>query len=156
MCSCDLPDMYAPSPWACGPRALGIYIRQMPCAHATTITFTRYQCVYLVNIPEPVQYHIYAMAFPFDLRCKSATCNRCKRCKSATEFKCVDSILSTNSNPQSIVDPLCLYKEWHHFPGYKLFASLFSGIHHICIPAFPFDPPTQSGTYIYIYIYILW
>ena len=24
--------------------------------------------------------------------------------------------------------------------------ALFSGIHQICIPAFPFDPPTQSGT----------
>ena len=32
--------------------------------------------------------------------------------------------------------------------GYKLFVSLFSGIHLICIPAFPFDLPTQSVTYI--------
>ena len=31
------------------------------------------QCVYLVNIPEPVQYQIYALEFPFDLRCESAT-----------------------------------------------------------------------------------
>ena len=30
--------------------------------------------VYLINIPEPVQHHIYAMAFPFDLRCESVTC----------------------------------------------------------------------------------
>ena len=45
---------------------------------------------------------------------------------------------------------LCLYKEWHHFPGHKLFVSLFSGIHHICIPAFPFDTPMQSGTYFHI------
>ena len=29
------------------------------------------QCVYLVNIPEPVQYKIYAPALPFDLRCES-------------------------------------------------------------------------------------
>ena len=29
--------------------------------------------VYLVNIPGPVQYHIYAMAFPFDLRRESVT-----------------------------------------------------------------------------------
>ena len=51
-----------------------------------------------------------------------------------------------------IVALLCLYKEWHHFPGYKLFVSLFSGINHICIPAFPFDPPTQSGTcYVALY-----
>ena len=33
----------------------------------------QYQYVYLVNIPEPVQYHIYAIAFPFDLRCESVT-----------------------------------------------------------------------------------
>ena len=33
----------------------------------------QYQCVYLVKIPEPVQYHIYAMAFPFDVRCESVT-----------------------------------------------------------------------------------
>ena len=33
------------------------------------------------------------------------------------------------------------------FPGYNLFVSLFSGIYQICIPAFPFDPPTQSGTF---------
>jgi len=28
---------------------------------------------YLVNIPEPVQYKIYALALPFDLRCESGT-----------------------------------------------------------------------------------
>jgi len=38
MCTRDLPDMYALSPWACGPRALGIHIRQIPHAHVTTIT----------------------------------------------------------------------------------------------------------------------
>jgi len=27
-------------------------------------------CIYLVNIPEPVQYAIYTLASPFDLRCK--------------------------------------------------------------------------------------
>ena len=35
----------------------------------------------------------------------------------AMKFKFIDSILSTNSNPQSIVVLLCLYKEWHHFQG---------------------------------------
>ena len=64
-----------------------------------------------------------------------------------TKFKFIDSLLLTNSNPQSIVVLLCLYKQWHHFPGYKLFVSLPLGIHHICIPTFPFDLPTQSGTY---------
>ena len=32
-------------------------------------------CVYLVNIPEPVLYAIYTLAFPFDLRCESVTYN---------------------------------------------------------------------------------
>ena len=32
----DLPDMYARSPRACGPRASGIHIRQIPTAHVTT------------------------------------------------------------------------------------------------------------------------
>ena len=35
-----LPDMYALSPWACGPRALDIHIRQSTHAHVTTITCT--------------------------------------------------------------------------------------------------------------------
>ena len=34
-----LPDMYALSPWACGPRASGIHIRQSTCAHVVTITY---------------------------------------------------------------------------------------------------------------------
>ena len=34
----DLPDMYGLSPQTCGPWAVGIYIRQIPCAHITTIT----------------------------------------------------------------------------------------------------------------------
>ena len=34
----DLPDMYDLSPRVCGPRALGIHIRQIPHAHVTTIT----------------------------------------------------------------------------------------------------------------------
>ena len=36
----DLPDMYALSPRACGPRALGIHIRQITRAHVTTIKYT--------------------------------------------------------------------------------------------------------------------
>ena len=33
-----------------------------------------------------------------------------------------------------------------HFPGIHLDVSLFSGIHQICIPTFPFDLPMQSDT----------
>ena len=33
----DLPDMYALSPRAIRPQALGIHIRQIPHAHVTTI-----------------------------------------------------------------------------------------------------------------------
>ena len=71
-----------------------------------------------------------------------------------TKFKFIDSILLTNSNPQSIVVLLCLYKQWHHLHVWikVLFSQgttyLFSGIHQICIPAFPFDPLTQSGTFL--------
>ena len=36
----DLPDMYALSPRACGPRALGIHIKQITRAYVTTITYT--------------------------------------------------------------------------------------------------------------------
>ena len=40
----------------------------------TVLRYTHwYQCIYLVNIPEPVQYYIYVMAFSFDLKCKSVT-----------------------------------------------------------------------------------
>ena len=42
MCTRDLPDMYALSPRACGPRALGIHIRQIPRAHVTNITYMQF------------------------------------------------------------------------------------------------------------------
>ena len=35
----DLPDMYTLSPRACGPRALGIHIRQILHGHFITITY---------------------------------------------------------------------------------------------------------------------
>ena len=42
-----------------------------------------------------------------------------------------------------------------HLPRIHLDVSLFSGIHQICIPTFPFDPPTQSDTYTSYTILIL-
>ena len=33
-----------------------------------------YQCVYLINIPQPVQYRKYTLEFCFDLRCESVIC----------------------------------------------------------------------------------
>ena len=39
-----------------------------------------------------------------------------------------------------------------HFPRIYLDVSLFSGIHQICIPTFPFDPPSQSDTYQAIHL----
>ena len=36
------------------------------------------------------------------------------------------------------------------FPRDNLFVSLFSGIHQICIPAFPFNLPMQNGTWCFI------
>ena len=38
-----------------------------------------------------------------------------------------------------------------HFPRIHLDVSLFSEIHQICIPTFPFDPPTQSDTLLNVY-----
>ena len=38
MCIRGLPDMYTLSPRACGPRALGVHIRQTTHAHGITIT----------------------------------------------------------------------------------------------------------------------
>ena len=37
---------------------------------------------------------------------------------------------------KGIIFPGCIYVD----------VFLFSGIHQICIPTFPFDPPTQSDT----------
>ena len=34
-----------------------------------------------------------------------------------------------------------------HFPRIHLDVYLFSGIHQICIPTFPFDPPMQSDAF---------
>ena len=51
----DLPDTYALSPQACGPRALGIHIRQIPPAHVTTYTcicvcVCVYRCVVCISV----------------------------------------------------------------------------------------------------------
>ena len=40
MCTRGLPDIYTLSPRACGPRALGVHIRQTTHAYVTTITCT--------------------------------------------------------------------------------------------------------------------
>ena len=52
----------------------------------------------------------------------------------------------TNSNPQSKVVMLYQLQVWIKglFPRVQLVASL---IHQICVPVFPFDPPTQRSTY---------
>ena len=39
MCTRGLPDIYTLSPRACGPWALGVYIRQTTCAHGITINY---------------------------------------------------------------------------------------------------------------------
>ena len=47
MCTRGLPDIYTLSPRACGPRALGVYIRQTTHAHGIT---TKYVPVFLYLI----------------------------------------------------------------------------------------------------------
>ena len=44
-----LPDIYTLSPRACGPRALGVYIRQTTHAHVTTIQ-CRNACKYMFRV----------------------------------------------------------------------------------------------------------
>ena len=46
MCIHGLPDMYTLSPQACGPRALGVHIKQTTHAHGITITY-----IYIVHSP---------------------------------------------------------------------------------------------------------
>ena len=48
MCTRGLPDIYTLSPWACGPRASGVYIRQTTRAHDIT---TKYTFEYRVRLP---------------------------------------------------------------------------------------------------------
>jgi len=48
-------------------------MRYMHCGQCNIKKNCTDQCVYFVNIPEPVQYKIYALALPFDLRCESGT-----------------------------------------------------------------------------------
>ena len=50
-----------------------IYALISVCMYISLTLDIRGAYVYLVNIPEPVQYHIYALGFPFDLRCESVT-----------------------------------------------------------------------------------
>ena len=45
-------------------------IRTLKCAIRILI-YTHLVCIYLINIPEQVQYEIYTLAFPFDLGCES-------------------------------------------------------------------------------------
>ena len=61
----DLPDMYALSPRACGPRALGIHIRQIPRAHVTTIKYiTMYECVIVVQFSSVINF-VYVCAYVY-------------------------------------------------------------------------------------------
>ena len=53
-------------------------------------------------------------------------------------------LILTNSNPQSVDIMLCLYKEWHKLQ--IQIKGIFSQDTTTCIPAFPFDLPTQSDT----------
>ena len=39
MCTRGLPDIYTLSPWDCGPRASGVYIRQTTRAHGITTKY---------------------------------------------------------------------------------------------------------------------
>ena len=60
---CDLPDMYALSPRACVPQALGIHIRQIPHGHVTTITnLIIYSYTLYTHIEAGTHMHVEAYA----------------------------------------------------------------------------------------------
>ena len=60
MCIHGLPDMYTLSPRACGPRALGVHIRQTTHAHGITITYIIYILyIYILYILYIYIYNIY-------------------------------------------------------------------------------------------------
>ena len=58
-----LSDIYTLSPQACGPRALGVYIRQTTRAHVTTIycikLHLRRPYNYIVNVSYTLQYLLW-------------------------------------------------------------------------------------------------
>ena len=63
----DLPDMYTLIPRACGPRASGIHIRQIPHGHVTTIKCT------LGKGNKPGIHGLCIPVDSFDLGCESVT-----------------------------------------------------------------------------------
>ena len=68
MGSRNLPDMYALSPRACDPRALGMHIRQIPPAHVATYTYAlgpAYPCIPL-GILYPLTIISSDDSFPID------------------------------------------------------------------------------------------
>ena len=54
MCTRVLPDMYTLIPWACGPWASGVHIRQNTRAHVTTIKCKTQYALIPIFLPVPV------------------------------------------------------------------------------------------------------
>ena len=50
MCTRGSPDIYTLGPRACGPQALGVYMRQTTRAHGITINIYIYIYMYYINI----------------------------------------------------------------------------------------------------------
>ena len=52
MAAWDLPEIYALSPRACFPLALGVYFRQIPYRHGVTITYLITVLVFIIILNE--------------------------------------------------------------------------------------------------------
>ena len=69
-----------------------------------------------------------------------------------TKFKFMDSIVLTDSNPQSLVVLLCVYKEWHHLQTW-IKVQLSQGTTYL-YPSFPLIRPHKVVHTIIIYCYL--
>ena len=58
-------------------------------------------CICFVNIPEPVRYDIYTLAFPFDLRCESGNTFTPKI---KGKSQCINVIFSYNMGKRDLPD----------------------------------------------------
>ena len=105
--------MHAQSLRAAGLTASGIHIRQIPPAHVICITSGT------LKIKTKTHKHTDLLRLYKD--CWIHLC------------MLVDQNMVYGSNTD----------QRNHFPRIQQVVPLFSGIHQICIPTFPFDPPTQ-------------
>ena len=82
-----------------------------------------YQCIYLINIPKPVKFDIYVMAFSFDLRCESVIFNSYAMGKSGLLDVYTQSLRATDTRAEGIY---VIYQGNHKYPWYNYYVTLLS------------------------------